>query len=718
MIKLNLIDELKRLFDFVKQVDEFQFVNILIGYNGMGDQRFLSHLYESEILINEIKILIDNTSDMHTKARLGLLLYGHIFEMDELYNVLGNLLRVATAQNLRYIPDLYNRNNQNDFTPTEKFKLLLDHATQCRFDNFIKVLQSLYYNRIRNAFAHSSYSLIDDDFIFIKGKGVEIEGLEKKSIQLEEFLIPLIDKSLLFINEFFNLLKVHKMSYTANIVIQGNLSNTEPIMILGDPENGLIGFESFSGSSIKLKNAYGTDRYLEAMNIRIVNTSDENKALLEEIESYNEKIPPKGKNFDDLKSRVLATGDQQLVRNLSVVVYNYANNTFKSGEAKPLDQKEYIMKVALSYYDIAISLDSTYGRPYLNRALSKLRLANINGTINNHLRRQLLEDLKEPLKYEPTMFEVFSNSGMLCMDIAFEEESDVEKVVELKNAAEKFNKAIELYPNDDVVYEKLSTCYWMLAKMNEDDNLHYFKEAVKYIEIAIQKNDNLSHNLTYGSILADYAELDKDNFQNHYDEAITIFKKLEITYGENSEIKYRLGNKFMSLGIHLKSLEYCEKAQKEYEEAIKLNKSDIKILNNLGFCFLHKSFYLMDNDVQSALDSATYVLREVIKIDKDYSIAYLNLGVAYIEKFKIALDKSEVLLEEAVNFLTIGEKLEPGSCTYQIARAFSLKGDVENSIFWLQECVNNKVVFEKQDLVNNEDFVNVIDNEFFTNIQN
>ncbi|WBX74864.1 hypothetical protein PG911_09350 [Tenacibaculum ovolyticum] len=43
------------------------------------------------------------------------------------------------------------------------------------------------------------------------------------------------------------------------------------------------------------------------------------------------------------------------------------------------------------------------------------------------------------------------------------------------------------------------------------------------------------------------------------DKAI-ILKKLEDKYGVNTEIKYRLGNKYMSLSMHLESLEYCEKA--------------------------------------------------------------------------------------------------------------------------------------------------------------
>lgn len=718
MPNINVISELKRLFDVAKRVDEFEFINILIGYNGMGDQRFLSHLYESERLIKEIKNLIDSTSDKHTKTRLGLLLYGHIFEMDELYNVLGNLLRVATAQSLQYIPDLYNRFDQDDITPTEKHKRLLEHGVQCRFDDFIMELQALYYNRIRNAFAHSSYSLIDDNFIIIKGKEVEIKGTLKKSVSIDNFLLPTIEVAMSFINEFFSLLKEHIMSYKENKLIQGNLSNIEPIIILGTAKDGLIGFESLSGSSIKIKNAYGSDRFVEAMNIRLTNTSDANKLLLEEIESYNEKKRPSGTNFEDLKSRVLATREKQLIRNLSVVVYNYANDTFKAGEAKPVAQREYIMKTALSYYDVAISLDSTYGRPYLNRALSKLKLANFIGTINNQLRRKLLEDLKEALKYEPTMFEVFSNSGMLQMEIAFEEKEPDKKEIELHSAIENFKNGIELHPNDDIVYERLATSHWELANISDDNNKEHFEKSIENIEIAIQINDKLSHNLLLATVLGEYGDFDERNLEIHYGKAIEILKKLEEKYGANTEIKYRLGNKYMSLSMHLESIEYCEKAFVEYNEAKKINDSELKILNNIGFLLLHKSRLLKDEGAQTALNDAISILEEVIEKDSSQSNAYINLGVAYIEKHKVSSKTNEHFLETAITYLETAETLENGCCSIQLSRAYSLKGEIGNSILWLRKSLDNDEVFDKDYIINNEDFNNIKDDESLNKLFN
>jgi tetratricopeptide (TPR) repeat protein len=721
MTNQTLISELKRLFDVAKRVDEFEFINILIGYNGMGDQRFLSHLYESERSIQDIKKLMDKASDKHTKTRLGLLLYGHVFEMDELYNVLGNLLRVATAVGLNYKPNLYNRIDQDDITPTDKLKHLYDHATQCRFGNFIKEIQSIYYNRIRNAFAHSSYSLVDDKFIVIKGKEIVIDGELKWSISIEYFLLPLIEESLNFISEFFSLLKSHKMAYKENKIIQGKLSNIkEPIIIIGNPEEGLIGFESFSGSSIKIKSAYGTDRFIEAMNIRLTSTSDTHNALFEEIESYNEKLRPNGINFDDLKNRVIATGEQYLVRNLSVVIYNYANNTFRSAKDKPIEQREHIMNAALPYYDLAISIDSTFGRNYLNRTVSKLELATFKKTINNDVRRQLLEELKEALIYEPTMLEVFTNSGMLEMDIAFHEDKIEMKEVSLNNAIDHFKKAIELYPHDDTIYERLATCYLEMAYISTNNQKEYFENSIKYIEIAIQKNNKLSHSLLYSSILGEYGDFDEENIQAHYDKSIEILKELENKYGENSEIKYRLGNKYMMLSMHNESLEYCEKALIEYEAGKQFNETEVKILNNIGNCLIYKFRLLKENGDKKALDTlenAILILEEAIKLDDKHTNSYFNLGLAYIEKYKVLADsKKEDFIKLAISILQKGYSLNNKSCAIQLARAYALIGDVKETTSYLKKAIDNGEDLSKEDILTNEDFKNIKDDDSLNNI--
>jgi len=710
MKKVQLLSELERLFKNAKLADEFSFVNVLIGYNGMGDQRFMSHLYESERLIVDIEKLIEATSDKHTKTRLGLLLYGHIFEMDELYNILGNLLRIATGQNLKYIPDLYNRYGKDEITPTEKFKRLAEHAQQCHFDGFIKELQGIYFNRIRNAFAHSSYSLVDDEFFIIKGSSVIIDGVDHRSISIENVLLPIIDQASTFISKFFQLLKQHRLSYKENKLITGSLSQLEPILILGNQEDGLIGFESFSGSSIKIRATYGTDRFIEAWNIRLTDGCNEHNALFEEIEYYNSRRPS-GNNFEELKDKVLATGEQYLIRNLSVTVYNYANNTFKSGEAKPIAQREHVMNAALPYYDLAIEIDPSFGKAYLNRAISKLKLETFKETITNAFRKQLLDDIAIGLEYDTTMFEGHLNSGMLLMEIAHEETDIEKKIIEITQAIQKFKKVIELNPNIDFVYERIATCYWELANLDEKDKLNHFRDSIDYIKKALQRDDGLSNQLLYASILADFGDVDEENTIEYYGKSIKVLNDLDDKYGDNYEIKYRLANKYMSLSLHNQSLEDCEKALSLYLEALELNSSEAKIQNNLGFCLLQKSNFLENKeDSLKALENAILALNDAISIDENDFKTHLNLGIAYIEKYKISTGTNkEKFLDTAIISLKSGDALDTGSCAIQLSRIYALKGDVEKSILWLRKGLKYEKNLKLEDILEMEDFSNLRD---------
>ncbi|WP_422091324.1 tetratricopeptide repeat protein [Tenacibaculum ovolyticum] len=200
------------------------------------------------------------------------------------------------------------------------------------------------------------------------------------------------------------------------------------------------------------------------------------------------------------------------------------------------------------------------------------------------------------------------------------------------------------------------------------------------------------------------------------DKAIEILKKLEDKYGVNTEIKYRLGNKYMSLSMHLESLEYCEKAFIEYGEAKKINESDVKILNNLGFCLLHKYRLLKEEKAQKALDNSILILENTIKIDKEHFNAYFNLGLSYIEKYKTSSENNKLFLEKAIYYLEIGETLEKGIFSIQISRAYSLKGDAKNSLLWLRKSLDTDDTIVKDDIINNEGFNNIKDDKSLNKI--
>jgi hypothetical protein len=51
----------------------------------MGDHRSLTQLYESRAYIADMKAQLIAVNNTHSKVRLGLHIYCHLFEMDEFY---------------------------------------------------------------------------------------------------------------------------------------------------------------------------------------------------------------------------------------------------------------------------------------------------------------------------------------------------------------------------------------------------------------------------------------------------------------------------------------------------------------------------------------------------------------------------------------------------------------------------------------------------------
>lgn len=459
-----LLEELKRLFATAIKFDEFEFVNVLIGYNGMGDQRALTHLYESRAYIADMKNQMSSTPNLHTKTRLALHIYCHLFEMDELYNILGNLLRIAIGQKLRYLPELYS-GREELMTPTEKFVKLKDLAEQCRFEEFLRGLEDLYSNKIRNAFLHSAYSLIDDDFCIVKGDGIKIGGSSHQSVSIENYLMPLITSAINFIDTLFGLIDENKLSYRANKIVQARMPELQPVVILGDAEKGLIGFQTFVGSWIKIKSAYGTEHFVEAMNLRISNHNGPNHDLNERLEQYVEKLTPFGKDFDAVRDEVIATKDAALLNNLAMVYYNRANNIAMTAEGKPARQQDAIYKSAKQYYDLSIATNPAFARSYHNMGTALIKQAETNNSLDLKLRLDVLALFDKTISVDKNMFEAWLNSARMVFEIGLDE-VDAEKQFSLfQDSIVRYQNAIELYPRDAEAHSSKARVHLKLARM-------------------------------------------------------------------------------------------------------------------------------------------------------------------------------------------------------------------------------------------------------------
>jgi hypothetical protein len=683
----ELIEELNRLFQTAKKFDEGEFIQVLIGFNGMGDQRVLTHLHESREFIKDIKSLMQGNSNKQSRTRLALLLYCHIFEMGELYNIIGNLLRISMGQQHRYIPDLYNKHNQEDLTPTEKIFRLNQIAEQCRFEELVNAINSLYSNRIRNAFFHSAYSLIEDDFCIVKGEGINIGNIIHNVISIDNFLIPKINSTINFIERFFSLIDESKLGYRENKIIQGKLPEPQPIMILGDPIKGLVGFESFYGSWVKLSNSYGTENFVEAMNLRFSVEPKEITELTKKLAPNEEDQAPTGKVFEKLKEEILQTKDKNLIRNLAMVYYNWANNTAKAAEEKSGREKETLLNYALQRYDLSIQTDSTFSRAYHNRGTAKLKLALLKSTLANNIRWEAIEEIKNALKYEPLMFEAHLNFGKLLFEIAFDEKHTKKKISLLKESIERYNQAIDIYPKDPDAYQYLGRIYWELAQVSKDNRQENFSSAIQNYEQAIKRKPDLAYYLSLSTLLGDFAESDKDHAKPLYEKSIQTLQEAENIHGIKSDTQYRMGNKYMMLSHLTDEEKYLKLASETFENSVKLDNNSVKAINNWGYCLLHIALKEKNSkDAIKIFEHSISKLNEALSLEPNHETAYYNLGIIYTEIWRRVDEKVKTgLLEKSITNLTHGESLKEGLCDYQLSRVFALKQDIDKSLFWLDK---------------------------------
>lgn len=705
--------ELNRLFELSKNVNEFEFVCMLIGFNGMGDQRALTHLYESRSYINDMVERYNVEQSLHSKTRMGLHIYCHIFEMDELYNILGNLVRISSNQGFRYLADLYNRNDSNP-TPTDKLDRIREISLHSHFEKLVDLIKEIYKNNLRNSFFHSAYSLLGEDYHIIKGKGIKINNQEYQTLNIIGYILPLIDKTIDFIQLFFNLIDKHKLSYRTNTLVEARMPNRQMVIILGDPKTGLIGFQTLDGSWIKL-NAKNGDNYVEAMNISLGSHSAEND-LKKELEDYVDKLKPIGKVFNSIRDKVIESNDPDLLRLLAVVYYNSANNMVHSANGKPDRQQEAIYRSALENYDLSIKADQTFDRAYLNKGNTIIKLHQGKGTTTNAIRFDILYLFDKTIERNPNSYEAWSNSAQILQEIGNEEENSHQQLTYFNESIHRCKKSIALFPHDCSIYQSLAWLHRRLAYLNVN-KIENFREEITYCEIALEKKPSLNGVLALATAFDDLAQ-----FTNK-EEAITlIIRAIEILtgsiddYGANAETYYRLGNKYFSLGKLSGDMSEFQKSAESFQNAIELDAMHVSALNNLSHCQLVLS--VNENDPlhrSELLNTSKKRILQVLSYDVEQINAWRNLAYVDIELAKsLQGDERIKMIEGGIDNFNKVELSDPNSCSFDLARAYSLLDNKDKSLLYLKKWISEGNIWGSAGFI--DDFDNIKDQEHFKNL--
>lgn len=356
--------EIVEIFEEVKQINEFDFVQTLINYRGLGTHKLVTNLYEWFDAMEYYSNLYRNETELRPKVRIGLLIYSTFQENSDFYNIIGSLCNVKLG--LRPSSYLYWKTKKYErfLGISEKQNFLLEKLHESNLPNIVKFFNENIFTAIRNNFFHSTYALSDTEFILHDSEPVIINGNSKFYLNIEEELLPMIENVISFFTimkeQFFS----HFNSYNTNKNVIGYFPNKCEVTILGN-ENGLQGFKisnsvqfygEFHDSGIWYN--LTTDMF-EGHNIRFNHTSIETIEIHEKLERYNKKddIHQNDSEFLNLVDRVIERNDLNELGFTSNLLLKFGDSKFQrmEEESNPFKKKNFSNYI-LPFYEKALEI--------------------------------------------------------------------------------------------------------------------------------------------------------------------------------------------------------------------------------------------------------------------------------------------------------------------------------------------------------------------------
>lgn len=250
---LHVLDS---FFTKAKSKDEFEYACALLRISGMECPGW-DPLKETHLLIADMLGLMGGPLREDTKIRLALLTYCHLVEVDAIYGILKNMLRVLQNERCSIEPlwEQYRSKKKGRksrlegvIPPSAKavIKDIQQHALKLGENDTAGLLEQIFDDEVRNSFFHSDYILYQDEFRSREGR-FRKGNIISSSMKISD-LIDLVNRTLGFYRAFMECYQKHIRSYTEPKVVPGRILNDQSVRVritlLADPHRGLYGFES------------------------------------------------------------------------------------------------------------------------------------------------------------------------------------------------------------------------------------------------------------------------------------------------------------------------------------------------------------------------------------------------------------------------------------------------------------------------------------------
>ncbi len=242
---MDVHENIDQLFSAAKAADEFEYCCTLLRIRGLESPGW-DPLQESISLIDQLLAMIEAPIQDSLQIRLVLMLYCHITEMNDLYNIIGNLIRIA-SHNDRYSMLLF----PNSKYPTQKINEIMTWANETEYVMIPQNLEAMLVRQLRNAFFHSDYVLTSSAINLVNGQSVVIDGIGQQSIPLK-WIQPKVNLAIDIVRYVIAKTIQSIREYKESKILKGRFAADESMMdleLIVDPKWGLTGFRSYNRST-------------------------------------------------------------------------------------------------------------------------------------------------------------------------------------------------------------------------------------------------------------------------------------------------------------------------------------------------------------------------------------------------------------------------------------------------------------------------------------
>lgn len=234
---------LDRLFRRACDADEFEYACALLRVRGMEEPGW-DPLEETLTLHADLTGLLAVPLRGDTRIRLALLLWCHLLEAKEVHGVVENMLGIVGGDRFHVRPFDHLRRDKIPPSARAVVEHVVRHAREVHEPEVADVLDGIFDDQVRNAFFHSDYTLHDGEF---RSRGARFHsgGVVTPALPIDE-LITLFDRGLGYLGAFMSVYSGHRRAYSADRVVVGRVGpdgQRMSVRLLGDPEQGLRGFE-------------------------------------------------------------------------------------------------------------------------------------------------------------------------------------------------------------------------------------------------------------------------------------------------------------------------------------------------------------------------------------------------------------------------------------------------------------------------------------------